>query len=64
VRDQLTTRCLPVDAVDVLDADMRAAVLRFQDDRGLGSDGVIGPETLMALAAHDDAGPRLLKGLE
>jgi general secretion pathway protein A len=43
---------------------MRAAVLKFQGDRGLGSDGVIGPETLMALAARDESGPRLLKGLE
>ncbi|QNP40002.1 ExeA family protein [Lysobacter solisilvae (ex Woo and Kim 2020)] len=64
VRDRLTTQYLPVDAVAMLDADMHAAVLRFQGDRGLGSDGVIGPETLMALAARDDTGPRLLKGLE
>lgn len=64
VRDRLTTRYLPVDAVAVLDADMQVAVRRFQSDRGLGSDGVIGPETLMALAAADASGPRLLKGLE
>ncbi len=64
VRDQLTTRYLPVDAVAVFDADMRAAVRQFQRDRGLGSDGVIGPETLRALAAGDEAGPRLPKGLE
>ena len=63
VRDRLATRYLPVDAVAVLDADMRAAVRRFQGDRGLASDGVIGPETLMALASGDE-GPRLLKGLE
>jgi general secretion pathway protein A len=64
VRDHLATRYLPVDAVAVLDPGMRAAVLKFQGDRGLGSDGVIGPETLMALAARDESGPRLLKGLE
>jgi general secretion pathway protein A len=43
---------------------MHAAVRRFQGDSGLASDGVIGPETLMALASRDEAGPRLLKGLE
>ncbi|GAB3375171.1 ExeA family protein [Lysobacter rhizosphaerae] len=64
VRDRLTTRYLPADAVATLDADMLAAVRRFQGDSGLASDGVIGPETLMALAARDEAGPRLLKGLE
>ncbi|GAB3089026.1 AAA family ATPase [Lysobacter terrae] len=64
IRDHLTTRYLPVDAVARMDADMQAAVRRFQADRGLVSDGVIGPETLMALASRDDEGPRLLKGLE
>jgi general secretion pathway protein A len=43
---------------------MHSAVRRFQGDRGLTSDGVIGPETLMALASADDGGPRLLGGLE
>jgi general secretion pathway protein A len=64
VRDRLTTRYLPVDAVAVPDAGMQAAVQRFQGDSGLASDGVIGPETLMALASRDEGGPRLLKGLE
>lgn len=64
VRDRLTTRYLPVDAVAVLDADMQAAVRRFQGDNGLANDGVIGPETLMALAAHEAGGPRLPRGLE
>ena len=64
VRSHLTTRYLPVDAVAALDADLRAAVQRFQGDSGLASDGVIGPETLMALASRDEGGPRLLKGLE
>ena len=64
VRDHLSTHYLPVDAVATLNADMQSAVRRFQGDSGLASDGVIGPETLMALAARDDDGPRLLKGWE
>ena len=64
VRDHLATRYLPVDAVATFNADMQSAVRRFQGDRGLASDGVIGPETLMALASGDEGGPRLLKGLE
>ncbi|MFC5569847.1 AAA family ATPase [Lysobacter yangpyeongensis] len=64
VRDRLTPHYLPIDAVAQLDADMQAAVRRFQDDSGLVSDGVIGPETLMALAARGETGPRLLRGLE
>ena len=42
----------------VLDAAMRDAVRRFQQTRGLATDGVIGPETLLALAGRDP-GPRL-----
>jgi general secretion pathway protein A len=64
VRDRLTTRYLPVDAVAMLDDEMQAAVRHFQEDSGLASDGVIGPETLMALASRDEDGPRLSKGLE
>ncbi|RPE77219.1 type II secretion system protein A [Vulcaniibacterium tengchongense] len=40
------------------DAALAQAVRRFQRGRGLSSDGLIGPETLMALAA-DAPGPRL-----
>ena len=41
-----------------------AAVRRLQADRGLGVDGIAGPETLMALAADDAGGPRLAESLE
>jgi general secretion pathway protein A len=64
VRDHLTAGYLPVDAVATFDARMQDAVRRFQNDGGFASDGVIGPETLMALASRDETGPRLLKGLE
>ncbi|MCA1714784.1 MAG: peptidoglycan-binding protein, partial [Gammaproteobacteria bacterium] len=39
------------------DAGMREAIRRFQRAHGLASDGVIGPETLMALATSEH-GPR------
>ena len=47
----------------VLDAAMLDAIRRFQATRGIATDGVIGPETLMALAAND-GGPRLRTVLE
>ena len=64
VRDQLGPRYLPIDAAAAPGAAMEAAVRRFQGDQGLADDGVVGPETLMALAVRDPAGPHLLKGLE
>ncbi len=46
----------------VFDAAMQEAVRRFQRDHGLHADGVVGPATLMALAARGDV-PQLLGSL-
>ena len=48
----------------VLDAHSLDAVRRLQDANGLVPDGVIGPETLMALAARENEGPRLRRVLD
>ncbi|TWI08216.1 ExeA family protein [Aerolutibacter ruishenii] len=47
----------------VLDAAMADAIRAFQATRGIVADGVVGPQTLMALAARDP-GPRLRTVLE
>lgn len=63
VRARLQPRYLPAQAgAATFDAAMQDAVHRFQRDRGLGSDGVVGPATLMALAADGD-GPHLLASI-
>lgn len=48
----------------VLDAASVAAVRRLQTAHGLAADGVVGPETLLALASGDRDGPRLRRGLD
>jgi len=65
VRERLQPRYLPAsDAPAVLDAQLLDAVRRFQRTHGLITDGVIGPETLMALSAAGGDGPRLHRTLE
>jgi general secretion pathway protein A len=49
---------------DLFDTTLADAVLRFQRTHGLAADGVVGPETLFALAAADAAGPHLQRTLE
>ncbi|QDH70574.1 ExeA family protein [Marilutibacter alkalisoli] len=60
---RLVPRYLSADAPAGV-AAMREAVRRFQDEHGLRTDGVVGQETLMALAATDGSGPRLLRVLD
>ncbi|MDQ3495087.1 MAG: AAA family ATPase [Pseudomonadota bacterium] len=62
LRARLASSGLDPDSGDVPDAALQAAVLRFQRTHGLATDGVVGPETLFALAA-DEPGPTLLREL-
>ena len=48
----------------VLDATSLVAVRRVQTTHGLVADGVIGPETLLALSSGDSDGPRLRRVLD
>lgn len=48
----------------VLDAASIAAIRRLQSAHGLVADGVIGPETLLALSSRESQGPRLRRGLD
>jgi general secretion pathway protein A len=45
------------------DAAMEAGVRRLQSAHGLVPDGIVGPETLFALDARDEEGPRLRRSL-
>jgi general secretion pathway protein A len=63
VRAELTPRFLDAATGSTpFDASLAAAVRRFQRAYGLAADGVVGPETLFALAS-DAPGPRLLQEL-
>ena len=67
IHDRLRDRtglALPEAGPAVLDDGSVAAVRRLQTAHGLVADGVIGPETLLALAARDDAGPQLRTELD
>jgi general secretion pathway protein A len=60
VRARLQPRYLPAQSgAVVFDAAMQQAVRQFQRDRGLDSDGLVGPATLLALAATGSDGPHL-----
>lgn len=48
----------------VFDAASVAAVRRLQEANGLAADGVVGPETLLALSARENEGPRLRRVLD
>ena len=67
IHDRLRDRVgltLPEAGPAVLDEGSRVAVRRLQTAHGLVADGVIGPETLLALAARDDIGPQLRTELD
>jgi general secretion pathway protein A len=67
IHDRLRDRAGLADAdagPAVLDAASLAAVRRLQTAHGLAADGVVGPETLLALASGDREGPRLRRGLD
>lgn len=48
----------------VFDTASVAAVRRLQEANGLAADGVVGPETLLALSARENEGPRLRRVLD
>jgi len=46
------------------DAEVEERVRKLQQTYGIKADGIIGPETLFALSALDDAGPHLARTVE
>jgi general secretion pathway protein A len=67
IHDRLRDRAglsIPEAGPAVLDAGSIAAVRRLQTAHGLVADGVIGPETLLALSSADEEGPHLRTGLD
>lgn len=46
------------------DAELEGRIRQLQQAYGIKSDGIIGPETLFALSALDDAGPHLARTVE
>ncbi|KFN48178.1 ExeA family protein [Arenimonas metalli] len=67
INDRLRDRAGLADAdagPAVLDDASVAAVRRLQTAHGLAADGVVGPETLLALSSGDGDGPRLRRGLD
>ena len=46
------------------DATLEERVRKLQQSYGIKADGIIGPETLFALSALDDAGPHLARTVE
>ncbi|MEO7430571.1 MAG: AAA family ATPase [Dokdonella sp.] len=46
------------------DAELEERVRKLQQTYGIKADGIIGPETLFALSALDDAGPHLARTVE
>lgn len=67
VLDRLRDRvglAVPETGPAVLDAGAIAAIRRLQTLHGLVADGVVGPETLLALSSTEDHGPRLRRSLD
>jgi general secretion pathway protein A len=67
VHDRLRDRAgldVPEAGPAVLDAASVEAVRRLQTAHGLVADGVIGPETMLALSSQDAEGPRLRRVLD
>jgi general secretion pathway protein A len=46
------------------DAELEERVRKLQIAYGVKADGIVGPETLFALSALDDGGPRLARTVQ